>query len=298
MSKKRAARPQAYCMEDEFNIISSNATLDRDESKTVVQPIKFFGEPGEDIEKWLKCLDRVAKANNWSEKRQCDILPAYLRDRAAEYFDELPDRNKTTLANLKEALIEHFMPIEERRFYYADSYTRKQGQYESASDFGRAIQLLVRRAYAEMPLEHQDTLMREHVVNGLRPDLKRIVLISDPKTFNNALNLAKREEINEQIASGSAPWVKARFESLSVATPVATVQKDFVIERLDRLEANIEKLALKFAQKNNARDNNVRSSRNLRATDGKPICNFCKRVGHVEAKCFAKQKKEDKLSKN
>ena len=298
MSKKRAARAQAYCMEGDFNILPSNATLERDESKTVVHPTKFFGEPGDDVEKWLKSFERVARANNWSEKRQCDILPAYLRDRAAEYFDELPDSDKTTLIRLKEALIEHFMPKEARRFYYADLYSRKQGQYESASDFGRAIQLLVRRAYAEMPLEHQDTLMREHFVNGLRPDLKRIVLISDPKTFNNALDLAKREEINEQIASGSAPWVKAQFESPSTATPVATVQKDPVNERLDRLEAAIEKLALTFAKGNNAQDNNVRSSRNLRATDGRPICNFCKRVGHVEAKCFAKQKREVKPSKN
>ena len=141
MSKKRAARAQAYCMEDEFNFISSNATLAKDESKTVVQPIKLFGEPGEDVEKWFKSFDRVAKANNWSEKRQCYILPAYLRDRAAEYFDEIHDRSKTTLANLKEALIEHFMPKEARRFYYADFYSRKQGQYESASDFGRASQL-------------------------------------------------------------------------------------------------------------------------------------------------------------
>ena len=285
-------------MEGDFNILPSNATLERDESKTVVHPTKFFGEPGDDVEKWLKSFERVARANNWSEKRQCDILPAYLRDRAAEYFDELPDSDKTTLIRLKEALIEHFMPKEARRFYYADLYSRKQGQYESASDFGRAIQLLVRRAYAEMPLEHQDTLMREHFVNGLRPDLKRIVLISDPKTFNNALDLAKREEINEQIASGSAPWVKAQFESPSTATPVATVQKDPVNERLDRLEAAIEKLALTFAKGNNAQDNNVRSSRNLRATDGRPICNFCKRVGHVEAKCFAKQKREVKPSKN
>ena len=298
MSKKRAARAQAYCMEGDFNILPSNATLERDESKTVVHPTKFFGEPGDDVEKWLKSFERVARANNWSEKRQCDILPAYLRDRAAEYFDELPDSDKTTLIRLKEALIEHFMPKEARRFYYADLYSRKQGQYESASDFGRAIQLLVRRAYAEMPLEHQDTLMREHFVNGLRPDLKRIVLISDPKTFNNALDLAKREEINEQIASGSAPWVKAQFESPSTATPVATVQKDPVNERLDRLEAAIEKLALTFAKGNNAQDNNVRSSRNLRATDGRPICNFCKRVGHIEAKCFAKQKREVKPSKN
>ena len=66
----------------------------------------------------------------------------------------------------------------------------------------------MRRAYAEMPLEHQDTLMREHFVNGLRPDLKRIILIIDPKTFNQAVDVAKREEINEQVTNGSAPWVR------------------------------------------------------------------------------------------
>ena len=190
------------------------------------------------------------------------------------------------------------MPKEARRFYYANLYSRKQGQYESASDCGRAIQLLVRWAYVEMPVEHQDTLMREHVVNGLRPDLKRVVLISDPQTLNNALDHAKREEIKEQIASGPAPWVKPRFQSPSIATPVATVQKDPINERLDRLEAAIQKLALTFAQNNNARDNNVRFSRNLRATNGRSICNVCKRVGHVEAKVCSKQKTEDKLSKS
>ena len=64
---------------------------------------------------------------NWSEKRRCDILSAYLRDRAAEYFDEMPDRNNMTLENLKEALIEHLMSKEARSFYYADLYSRQQG---------------------------------------------------------------------------------------------------------------------------------------------------------------------------
>ena len=97
------------------------------------------------------------------------------------------------------------MPEEARRFYYANLYAWKQGISEPADDFGRSIQQLVRRPYVEMPIEHQDTLMREHFVNGLRPDLKRIMLISDPKGFTQALELAKREEINDQISNGSAP---------------------------------------------------------------------------------------------
>lgn len=177
----------------------------------MVYPNKFFGEPGEDIEKWLKSFERISKANNWSEKRKTDVSPAHLRDKAAKFFDELPDQIKIDFESLTEALIEQFMPKEALRCYYAECYSRKHGEFEAANDFGRAIQQLVRRAYSEMPIEHQDTLIREHFVNCLRPELKRIVLISDPKTFNKALDLAKREEINDQITNGSAPWVKPPF---------------------------------------------------------------------------------------
>eukprot|EP00794_Sanderia_malayensis_P004315 gene4315-biopygen3502 len=124
-------------------------------------------------------------------------MATFLRGRAAEFYDELPD--DTDLDDLKTALIQQFMPKEARRFYYADLYGRKQGESESAADFGREIQQLVRRAHSEMPGEHQDTLMREHFLNGLRPELKRIVLISGPKSFARAVEVAKREEINEQV---------------------------------------------------------------------------------------------------
>ena len=302
MSKKRATKSKNYDFEEVSILSQPMPAPQKDESKTVVQPNKFFGEPGEDIEKWLKSFERISKANNWSEKRQVDILPAYLRDRAAEFFDEMPDQKKFNLESLKEALVEQFMPKEARRFYYADLYSRKQGEHESANDFGRAIQQLVRRAFSEMPIEHQDTLMREHFVNGLRPELKRIVLISDPKTFNKTLDLAKREEINEQITNGSAPWVKPHSGYALATAPVATIQKDPINDRLDRLEAIIEKLAVSVAE-NNASKTSYKSfgrpsNRNLRASDGRPICNFCKRVGHVEAKCHDKNKNGSQSSKN
>ena len=173
------------------------------ESKTVVQPTKFFGKTGEDVEKWLKSFDRISKANGWTEKRQCDILPAFLREHAAEFYDELTPRIQNDLNELKAALVEHFIPKKARRFYYADLYSRKQGQMETAEDFGREIQKLIRRTYAEMPVEHQDTLIQEHFVNGLLPDLKRIVLIADPQEFSKALECAKREEINDQMMNGA-----------------------------------------------------------------------------------------------
>ncbi len=308
MSKRRGTRARTYDLELPTTTTfttSTSITAQDDQPKTVVQPSKFFGEPGEDIEKWLKSFERVAKANNWTEKRQVDILPAFLRDRAAEIFDELPDGSKNNLDELKEVLTEHFMPKEARRFYYADLYARKQGNTESAADFGRVIQQLVRRAYAEMPLEHQDTLMREHFVNGLRPDLKRIILISDPKTFNQAVDVAKREEINEQVTNGSAPWVRPKsaistHSNAVAASPVAAISgEQRMNERLDRLEGAIEKLALTVAEANSSKRTGNRNfgngrrynydDRNLRTSDGRPICNYCKKVGHYESMCQEKK---------
>ena len=63
--------------------------------KTVVHPTKLFGEPGEDVEKWLTSFERISKANGWSQKRQIESLPAFLRDRAAELYDELSDSQQS-----------------------------------------------------------------------------------------------------------------------------------------------------------------------------------------------------------
>eukprot|EP00794_Sanderia_malayensis_P005889 gene5889-biopygen4891 len=236
--------------DDEFRTLSHTFKTVEDQPKTVIQPSKFFGERGDDVEKWLKSFERIARANGWSERRQCEILPAFLRVRAAEFFDELPEELQDDLSELKTALVEKFIPKEARRFFYADLYTRWQGESESAEDFGREIQLLVRRAYAKMPMEHQDTLMPEHFVNGLRPSLKRIVLISDPKSYAKAVAVAKREEINDQVSNGSAPWVRPHGGYQAppqMPAAVAAVEQKYN-DRLDRLENMVEKLSLALVE--------------------------------------------------
>ncbi len=309
MSKRKSARARAVDLEFEplntSTIMKNFEQEEQQHARSVVQPTKFFGEPGEDIEKWLKSFDRVAKANNWNSRRQCDILPAYLRDRAAEFYDELSPDDQGELDKLKQELSQHFMPREARRFYYADLYSRKQNPTETAADFGRDVQQLVRRAYAEMPVEHQDTLMREHFVNGLRPELKRMVLISDPKSFNKALELAKREEINDKITNGYNPWMKTEYANAiysSAPVPVAKISSEPKQDRLERLENVVEKLALTMAdlQISGAARRNFGAprDRNLRCTDGRPICNFCKKLGHTEAQCRTKQYRQNQGMQN
>ena len=59
MAGKRA-RIKAREVEDlGFQCSSSESYEER--PKTVVQPSKFFGEPGEDVEKWLKSFERISR---------------------------------------------------------------------------------------------------------------------------------------------------------------------------------------------------------------------------------------------
>ena len=291
----KGARAKTRGMDD-FSLQFSPREPREESSKTVVQPNKFFGEPGEDIEKWLKSFERVSKANNWSATRQRDVLPAFLRERAAEFYEELPD--DIDLDELKATLVNHFSPTDARRLYYADLYERKQGDTESAADFGRDVQQLVRRAYSGMPVEHQDTMVREHFINGLRPQPKRMVLIADPQTFTKALQIARREEINEHLTSGTVPWGRVTSEERHFAVSSIGSEQQKVNDRLDRLEAVVEKLAISVERSQAPRHQHQRVSRNLRCTDGRPICNFCKRVGHIEAKCQEKGEKTNEKSKN
>ena len=291
MGKGRKAR------DTELSFVTPPLRVMEESPKTVVHPTKFFGEPGEDVEKWLKSFYRISKANGWSERRQIEILPAFLPDRAAEFYDELPDSQQSDWEELKNALIDYFLPKGARRFYYADLYSRKQGTTESAEDFGRVIQQLVRRAYTEMPLEHQAALMREHFVNGLRPALKRIVLISDPSDFNKAVEVAKREEINDHVVNGTAPWTQTFCSTERPVAPVAAISDEkHLQDRIHRLENAVEKLTTALTETkispgppNYGRRYNWSSDRNLRSTDGRPICNFCKKVGHYERECRSKR---------
>ena len=40
-----------------------------------------------------------------------------------------------------------------------------------------------------------------------------MVLVSNPQTFTDAISVAKREEYNDHIVSGSAPWLKPNSDN-------------------------------------------------------------------------------------
>ena len=81
-------------------------TANDDFGRNAINPPKFYGETSEDFEKWFKSFERSARSNGWSVKRQVDVLPAFLRDRAADYWEELPEETQNDMNLLKEAFLQ------------------------------------------------------------------------------------------------------------------------------------------------------------------------------------------------
>ncbi|VDI13937.1 Hypothetical predicted protein [Mytilus galloprovincialis] len=80
--------------DDEIEIRTNLSTFKPSPTKDIVKPTIFYGNLDEDIDSWLKIFDRIATANEWNRERKLNTLPAFLRDRAAEFYESLEDDKK------------------------------------------------------------------------------------------------------------------------------------------------------------------------------------------------------------
>ena len=80
--------------------------------KITVSPSRFYGDGKEDVEKWLRSFERISKANRWKEDRMAKVLTALMRDRAADFWEELPEGTQKSYNLTKATLLEHYLPPE------------------------------------------------------------------------------------------------------------------------------------------------------------------------------------------
>ena len=75
------------------------------------------------------------------------MLPAFLRGRAAHFFEDLDSSIQEEYDKTVHSLKERFCPKELERMYCSELFGRKQLSSESVEDYGNAILKLARRAH-------------------------------------------------------------------------------------------------------------------------------------------------------
>ena len=263
----------------------------------IVKPTIFFGNLDEDIDSWIKNFNRIARANQWNLERKLYTMPAFLRDRAAEYYESLDDHVKSSFERLCDALRDRFLPKELQSLYFSNLFQARQGTVQSIDDYTSGITKLSAKAYGDMDRDQKDGLIREHFVQGLRPEIKRFVMLSNPKTFEEAFRNAKREEANNRLVNTNVENPKA---ACALNVSIEDCIKDLT-GQVQALAMKVDNMSTKghvphtrgrpFRGRGRGQfQHNV--GRNLRTTDGQPFCNYCKKVGHIEMGCREKKARQ------
>ena len=246
-----------------------------------VHPENFYGYLNDDVLDWFSAFERIARANEWNGAKCGKMVSAYFRGPAGYHFEKLADDEKSEYKTIKQSLINKFSPADMRRSAYSSLAARKQGPRESVNEFASAIQRLVFRAFpSDVTHEVVEMSAREHFILGLRPQLMRRVTIVDPKTFNDAIRIALREESFEENLA--APQ---RIVAIDQGEKINEVIG--LLGKLLNQETGEQNRNFNF-RKGNPRNN---GTRNKFTRDGRPVCNFCSKPGHIERNCWKKYPK-------
>src|SRR6266481_3366186 len=167
---------------------------------------EFSGELHNDYHQFKAIFDKTARAAEWTDQQKANYLPLRLRKKAADVYDHLEDSTKNDWTNLEAALESKMVPAHLTTHFRLAFKRRVQGPDETVLDFAQAIQKLTKRAYPEFDEEVIEKLKLDAFINGLRFDLKRIVLIVKPDGFEEAVDAALEMEGQNQLVYGPIPY--------------------------------------------------------------------------------------------
>ena len=288
----------------------------------------FSGSSSENWKKFLARFNRLAQANSWTDDKKRDILPFYLRGAAEEAYEDIPQNDRRTFTGLTEKLEVRFSPAKVADLRSIELHNRVQKQEEPVADFAAEILRLTHAAYPDLTRDHQRGLMKRFFLNGLRAELRRLVMVSNPESFEAAEKAARAQEASDHFIYGNAPWLskddseKNRNSAHSVSSssisgnrfmpsPVSSSDDkfDLIFKRLNEMEAANRKAEEERSKAfPNPRAEGLLSSmqprnpmqgfRRTMTPDGRPICHFCGRPGHVQANCFKRSSNQRGAMRN
>ena len=95
------------------------------------------------------------------------------------------------------------------RYIFRAYFKPDKGTVLSIEDYASEITKLSARAYGDIDRDQNDGLIREKFAQRLRPKIKGFVVLSNPKTFEEAFRNAKREEANNRLVHTNVENPKA-----------------------------------------------------------------------------------------
>ena len=145
----------------------------------------FYGYENENVKKWLIRFQNVLIVIG-IEPHGCEaarIFAFFLRGLAQTFYYSLPDKVRDNVLDLEKVFNSRFLSYEYRFRLREELELKRQGISGSLQDY---IDFIDERTQL---LEIDDETKLFVFANGLRDDIKRVVLMKSPKSFYEAVSL-------------------------------------------------------------------------------------------------------------
>lgn len=258
------------------------------EPRSSVHMPVFHGLASESVHGWLQRLSLLAQVHGWSEQKTVGLLRLNLAGVASKWYEaEFRTTQPKSFDSLCKIMVEKFGRSKE--LLREDLLHRVQLPGESVMAYATTILDLCDKVDPGMP--ERDRVY--FIIRGFSPVISEHMYLhvrraGDKMTVAEVIKEAELKESSLSMVSqhwfGSSNFVPAGIPRPPVVAAAGPTGQD----RVSNLETKLEQL-ISLMTKNQM--NQKGGARNERTADGQPICNYCKKAGHIARHCEERQKK-------
>ena len=229
-------------------------------------------------------------------KSEKPSLILHLKGNASIWFNTSPDLVDKAYPELSAALKEQFHSASDKWLLRQKLNDRKQLPTESVSEYASDI----RRTCQRIDLPRSECV--NYFVQGLKPEIKNYVVLQRPGTLEEAENHAKlKESVPEKktddrideilkaiaalVKQAQTPTVAAYDSYSNPQNPTRAQRENQPISKEDIAQIVSQQIRQELRRTNNSQFNRAPPNRNRRSFDGRPICDYCNKVGHIAYAC-------------
>ena len=175
------------------------------------RPAPFHGFDSEDINRWLDKVEHylnLRRIRTDSSTALAELI-LNLAGSAEDFYYSLDEERKNTFVALCEALRERFSNENQNWIIWQAITTRQQGPVESIDTYLNDLTSKFRR------IKISDADRMRHFVQGLRADLRETVLLKQPKSFQEAEEMARLAAAVKTTMNNSNQTMAAQLNNLT-----------------------------------------------------------------------------------
>ena len=296
------------------------AAIEGNSQISMFKPRPFSGALHEDVNEWTAKFDRFAKFYNWGNAKKLGAMVLLFEGPALSWFQTLPEETTNNFPSLVDALKTRFGATNIDFILRQELYARKQGPVEPLACYTEdIIKRCQRLSISENELMNifingLNSELKSHVILNQPKsfsEAENLARLRDAVSKSSGVNslpvtgptvqdqrIKQLEGQVNLLLSLTSERQHSTQQSVHAISPGLIPQAPPICHELSELQQVKTELiaALQDVKRNQVPQRqgqayqNVRSpgdprGRNLRTTDGQPVCNFCQRIGHVARYC-------------